>query len=333
MNLSVNTPKNIDFLLIVRGLAAISVIYWHLGGYLIRNDYISSFFIVPGRLAVWIFFMMSGYLIGYGLIYGRYQSTFKGVATFWFNRLLRIYPIFITVSIVAIIAANPIVDFNFISRELLMVQWNHDYSLNGVFWTLGLETHFYLIAPLLVFGYQKIFNKYTRHWFLLYFTTLIILWVYYESSYFQNWDIRNILGGISQFAVGIALAGYKDQIGSIRNKKNVMILVAILTIFFILLFNHYYRINPGTIILSHIIGAGLIVLHILLEKEKKGSNFLIRVLMILGVLSYGVYAWHGLLAANGLLMDNLLLHASSAIILAYITYKIIEQPVLKWKKI
>jgi len=148
MNLSVNTPKHIDFLLIVRGLAAVSVIYWHLGGYLIRDDYILSFLIVPGRLAVWIFFMMSGYLIGYGLIYGRYRSTLKGIATFWFNRLLRIYPIFITVSIVAIIATNPIIDFNFISRELLVVQWNHDYLLNGVFWTLGLETHFYLIAPL-----------------------------------------------------------------------------------------------------------------------------------------------------------------------------------------
>ena len=81
--------------------------------------------------------------------------------------------------------------------------------------------------------------------------------------------------------------------------------------------SNWVWINPGTIILSHIIGAGLIVLHILLEKEKKDSNFLIRVLMILGVLSYGVYAWH----------------AFSAIVLAYITYKLIEQPVQKWKKI
>ncbi|VVM27231.1 hypothetical protein BSPWISOXPB_3095 [uncultured Gammaproteobacteria bacterium] len=32
MNFSVKIPNRIDFLLIVRGVAAISVIYWHLGG-------------------------------------------------------------------------------------------------------------------------------------------------------------------------------------------------------------------------------------------------------------------------------------------------------------
>jgi uncharacterized membrane protein YcfT len=44
MNLKINIPKNIDFLLIVRGLAAISVIYWHLGGYVDRDEYFASFF-------------------------------------------------------------------------------------------------------------------------------------------------------------------------------------------------------------------------------------------------------------------------------------------------
>ena len=42
MNPSINIPRNIDFLLIVRGLAAISVIYWHLGGYLARDEYFAS---------------------------------------------------------------------------------------------------------------------------------------------------------------------------------------------------------------------------------------------------------------------------------------------------
>jgi peptidoglycan/LPS O-acetylase OafA/YrhL len=51
MNFSVKIPDRIDFLLIVRGVAAISVIYWHLGGYLTRDEYFASFFIVPGSLA------------------------------------------------------------------------------------------------------------------------------------------------------------------------------------------------------------------------------------------------------------------------------------------
>jgi peptidoglycan/LPS O-acetylase OafA/YrhL len=53
MNFSVKIPNRIDFLLIVRGVAAISVIYWHLGGDLTRDEYFASFFIVPGsRLTI-----------------------------------------------------------------------------------------------------------------------------------------------------------------------------------------------------------------------------------------------------------------------------------------
>jgi peptidoglycan/LPS O-acetylase OafA/YrhL len=47
-----------------------------------NDEYFASFFIVPGSLAVWIFFMMSGYLVGHGLIYGRYQQTFKDIRRF-----------------------------------------------------------------------------------------------------------------------------------------------------------------------------------------------------------------------------------------------------------
>jgi len=42
---------------------------------------------------------------------------------------------------------------------------------------------------------------------------------------------------------------------------------------------------------------------------------------------------YGLLTANDLLMDNLLLRTYSTILLAYFTYKLIEQTILKWKKI
>jgi len=113
MKLNIDFPSNVDFLLIVRGLAAISVIYWHLGGYLVRDEYIASFFVVPGRLAVWIFFMMSGYLVGHGLIYGRYQPDIKSIGRFLFNRLLRIYPIFLFVSFISMIISNTSMDVGF----------------------------------------------------------------------------------------------------------------------------------------------------------------------------------------------------------------------------
>jgi peptidoglycan/LPS O-acetylase OafA/YrhL len=53
-----------DLLLVIRGLAAISVLIWHAGGHQGGFPFIN----VPGRTAVWVFFGISGYVIAYGFL-------------------------------------------------------------------------------------------------------------------------------------------------------------------------------------------------------------------------------------------------------------------------
>jgi len=333
----INFPKRVDVLLIVRGLASISVIFWHLGGYLMREDYLSSFFIVPGRLAVWLFFMMSGYLIGYGLIYGKYRESWDGIRRFYFNRLLRIYPIFLVVSLVSLILlySDITVNLGFIAQEFLMLQWRHDYQLNEVFWTLGVEAHLYLIAPFLVFGFQAIFGK-SKKW-LLYLIVLILFWLYAQThvaSYNKNsvdWDIRSFMGGISHFTLGIMLAGYKDKIIQMGSKKFFIAFVSLLTLTFLMYFNHKNDLSFDKVIVSHLIGAGIIMLHVVVESRAIKAGFGVKLLMILGVLSYGIYAWHGLLTINGIFVDNLLVHLALCLILAYTTYLLVERPLLAFR--
>jgi len=331
---SIKLPRNLDFLLIVRGLAAISVVYWHLGGYLEIENYWSSFFIIPGRLAVWIFFMMSGYLIGHGLIYGRYSRTISGMGRFYINRLLRIYPIFLFVSLVAILIAysDLNIDLGFIARELLMVQWDHSYELNGVFWTLGVEVHFYLMAPLLVFGSQLIFKQWVNWSVALYLLVLLAVWLFSKSGFFVSWDMRSVLGGITHFVIGIVCASYKYQIIALTKKPNTLLILSILVLLLISYFNHGYNINFRMTLVSNLIGVGLIFLHIMLEAKEIGLNLLVKILLALGVLSYGIYAWHGLLIINGYFMDSLPLHLAATIFLAYLTYLMVERPLLKLKQ-
>jgi len=153
-----------------------------------------------------------------------------------------------------------------------------------------------------------------------------------SDNFADKHRLRNILGGISHFAIGITLAGYKERIIESKNQNKTIFLTTIATIFFILFFNHNYALSAKMIIVSHIIGIGLIVLHILLEKRKLTANLLTKILMILGVLSYGIYAWHGFLAANRLFISDFVLHTASSIMLAYITYKLVEEPALTLKK-
>jgi peptidoglycan/LPS O-acetylase OafA/YrhL len=85
-----------DLLLIVRGLAATAVVFWHgFGAYHVNE--ISPLINIPGRTAVWIFFGISGYVISYGFIYKKYSFSFISLKNFYTNRLLRIYPLFICI--------------------------------------------------------------------------------------------------------------------------------------------------------------------------------------------------------------------------------------------
>jgi len=90
--------RGLDLLLIVRGLAALSVVVWHTQGYkAIYPPALNT----SGRVAVWLFFGISGYVIAYGFVHGRYRLTPSELTSFYRNRFLRLYPLFIVLSALA----------------------------------------------------------------------------------------------------------------------------------------------------------------------------------------------------------------------------------------
>lgn len=141
-----------DFLLIIRGLAALSVVLGHVVSN--KADQPAGIELL-GRIAVWTFFGISGYVIAHGFIHRRYRLTVADLTMFFRNRILRIYPLFLGLSILgcltqwATTGVSPIGPSD-VPAQLLGLQFNQSYVLSGVFWTLGIELQFYLLAPLLV---------------------------------------------------------------------------------------------------------------------------------------------------------------------------------------
>lgn len=140
--------KKLDILLITRGILALLVILWHLEGY---KGNLWTLFNLPGRTAIIIFFGMSGYVISHGFVFEKYSFNKIDLKIFYQRRLLRIMPLFILISITTLIYryflnSEWVITTDKILPELFMIQYNHQYSLNGVFWTLGIEMQFYLIA-------------------------------------------------------------------------------------------------------------------------------------------------------------------------------------------
>ncbi len=77
----ITSPKTVDLSLILRGLFASAVVFWHtIGAY--HVDVIPAWMNVPGRVSVWVFFGLSGYVIGHGFFSGRYHWWGRGLAVY-----------------------------------------------------------------------------------------------------------------------------------------------------------------------------------------------------------------------------------------------------------
>lgn len=327
----------LDTLLIIRGLLALSVVVWHIG---IVNANTPAWLNIPGRTAVWMFFGISGYVIAYGFITKRYLLNKEDLKAFYINRFLRIYPLFLLLSVVTllteyILTGSSVLKPADIPAQIFMLQFNHEYILSGVFWTLGIEVQFYLVAPLLAilviekFYYGTVMNG------CIYL--LFILWVP-VSFYFFGWSVdgRNLVSNLSHFFIGMlgcqmVLKGKYPRINSYLLLGAIVIIVFATNYLFRHAIRYYWSFGALLIDLA-ILSA--ILLHTNLERKIiQPSDRLLRFFIYLGVISYGVYAWHPYLTKYiPLLEHNTFFAVMATVLAAAVSYRLIEKPILKMKR-
>lgn len=285
-------PPNVDLSLMLRGVFASSVVWWHTLGYQLDFQ-IASVFHISGRLAVWMFFGISGYVIGYGFFSQRYPITAIGILSFLTRRIFRILPLFWFATFFTIVmfwlSGRP-TDLGF--SQLFALQLQHrDYPV-GVFWTLGLELQFYLIAPV-VTGILLYFRQWS---FQVGIGLWVVLWLWFGDIP----DDRSLLGNLQHFIAGMLvskayLSGYLDKYLSKRGAF-VFSGIGFLSISIANLFYHsneFWSLHGSFV--SDVAIVSLLIVHCALERMRVVSNPVTRVLMVLGVLAYGLYAWHGVL--------------------------------------
>ena len=158
----------------LRTTLALSVVLYHLGG-IVSNS------LVGGKLAVQLFYCISGFLITYVLTQ---TKAYSGPKSFYINRFLRIYPVYWTVAFVVlslhlilphefhhhtfptaakiVLATSNLLIFGqdcvmFLAVKGGHLHWTANFRITDVdvftgllvpqAWTLGLELTFYLLAP------------------------------------------------------------------------------------------------------------------------------------------------------------------------------------------
>jgi peptidoglycan/LPS O-acetylase OafA/YrhL len=328
--------KKVDLLLIVRGLLAVSVLIWHIEGY---KENIPHILNIPGRTAVWIFFGISGYVMAYGFFTKKYLINKSSLFSFYKARFFRIYPLFFGISLISAFLIYThsnvfLITWGNILRELFMVQFNHEYQLSGVFWTLGIEVQFYLVAPLMAYLINRILENSLILKGLVYFALVAIVPL---STYFFKIDLdnRNLFGNLSHFFIGMVackwVMGGKVKLSIIQG--------FILIILMLFASNYMYHVKPVYYYLvGHILVDLIIFYLILLHQRVLEFNIedrfrIISFLIKTGVISYGIYAWHPLV-----LMYIPEEFKSIWIVfliswgISYISFTFLEGKIIKWNK-
>lgn len=165
MNISRN--NNFD---LIRLVAAIQVVLWHLKEHLQIVGYDSFYYIISFIPGVPIFFSMSGFLI-----FASFDRNSNNIGKYFRNRFYRIYPALWTSVIILVGLLIFISDIEFhklltakffiwIFAQLTFFQfWTPDVlrpwgvgTPNGVLWTIIVEIQFYILVPILFWVQKRI---------------------------------------------------------------------------------------------------------------------------------------------------------------------------------
>ena len=139
---------------VLRGVAALAVVFDHAGYYVLQHvrGIIYQWF-DPGNYGVFVFFIISGYIVSASL------ERKGSVRTFWVSRLFRLYPLYLLA--VGIAVALYLVHFGSLRGEdsdpetsvfsqlLMMSNVLAGNNLPSVVWSLSYEMVFYLLLTAL----------------------------------------------------------------------------------------------------------------------------------------------------------------------------------------
>ncbi|MFH7026845.1 MAG: acyltransferase family protein [Heteroscytonema crispum UTEX LB 1556] len=165
--------NRLDALLALRGFACFMVVIFHCepprDAIIYKGHDLSWLIFSHGMVAVWIFFVLSGYLIGKVFYTKRYNPNVSGTINFWRNRAIRIFPLYYFAVLILTVLVYPdwlkTENWGYLIRVCTFTydgspQLQSSLNFNGVFWSLSTEVQFYLVIPFIYSFFQdKLSNK------------------------------------------------------------------------------------------------------------------------------------------------------------------------------
>jgi peptidoglycan/LPS O-acetylase OafA/YrhL len=339
--------SKIHFLTGYRGVAAVWIILFHLSTYFESRIPSPIYTIInKGYIAVDLFFILSGYVIG--LNYYQAVQERSGIITFFIKRFARIYPLhifmlFAYVSIPAVYFLTgriyPDTFVNNISTFLFNIFLIHNWGLstslswNVPSWSISSETAAYLIFPFLI-------NKICRIrdcgliLFAFFLIPAILQFIYIVFGYSNIGEGITHVGTIrclAEFTMGILLFSLKRLTNSGKLVSYLLLAVG-LSMFLIIMITDALPILVPLSFSALLYGT-------LITNNPIAKTFSLRPFVLLGDISYSMYLVHYFVREwmKILFLNNsnyaplwwILLYLIVVLGVSYILYRFLEIPARK----
>ena len=315
----------------LRGIAAMLVVFHHFMQQFYnfeKTNVIGDFFSYYGKFGVDIFFVLSGFIMGYTLL-----SKNKSASEFLKGRIYRILPPYYFFTLVILVFGmifegihSSSASLETVFKSLLFIPHENPDINIGVYptltvgWTLNLEMFFYITLYLLLLTPLKALNK-------LLFTCCLFI-------------------GLPILYIALNFNIYVSVAGNLRlSEFSFGILIAILFVYNIKLFKSFWLTSPAvllllivcfiempTIICDVFISSLIVYFSLLIGMKTNYSN---RYLEYLGKISYSIYLTHSVvilsiwlispeLSTHFNVMIALLLTVLITIAISHASYEYIE---------
>lgn len=340
----------------LRAIAALTVVISHLEIIKSENNIPNSFQLFSnwGNLGVNLFFVLSGFLITTVLLREKEKSSKINLKNFYIRRILRIWPLYFLI----ILTSYLIFDFTPSTLTVLLCvtifpnlahAFSMGWAVSPQIWSIGVEEQFYLFWPTILKQKQNAILFFSFVLIALY--PIIPHFIDFVSIRLQihNETANSLVkffqaASFNAMATGAIFAVFWFNQNPLFQKLinyskflNVILVVSPFVLWFLNIdFSHF-----NTSVYSLLFALQMV----LIINGTLSSLFETKILKFLGEISYGIYMYHWIILllifntiklnfTSTLVMNNLILYIGtigSTILIAFLSYKFLESPILKLK--
>lgn len=256
--------SEMDIFNFIRGIALLCAIGIHaVYIVIVYNKYpapASPLLHTPAWIAMWIFFFLSGYLLGKGFYKNKYKTNTSGILNFYKSRFIRIMPLYFICLFTIILYMKPLLPFQHPDTIIRLITFTfqgkaYNTPQIGQLWFVSVIVQCYILAP---FVYKYFLSKIKDN--TLFFLTIIIafgltyrLCIYNFNLNYWKYSMTFCISNFDLFFGGMLLNALTQNSKFILSSivQNSIKCLS-LSAFFLIIITHLFLQNENTFIYRYL---------------------------------------------------------------------------------